>query len=312
MAQVFTSKGEASLLNFLYEVCKGQGRTSIKAFLTKGRIAVNGQKIKAFDWPLKAGDEVEIIPKGVSIADNMMAKAIDDVEHSGVKVLYEDDHIIVIEKRAGLPTIAPRSGQAGHERNAYSILTDYMHRQKKAGDKASVRVSSSRVFIVHRLDRDTSGLLVFAKDERTKDILQSKWNELVLKRTYIAILPGALSPSDGTVTSWLTENEKSFKMSSSPVDDGGQMAVTHYRTVSKTAHYSKIAFELETGRKNQIRVHAAVDLGHPIVGDEKYGSREKFGGRIALHAAVLSFRNPYGGEVLTFESPLPREFGRLK
>lgn len=312
MAQIFKAKGDASLLSFLYESLKGQSRTSIKNYLSKGQVAVNGQKIKAFDWPLKAGDEVEVIPKGVSIADNMMHKAVDDVEKNGVKIVYEDDHLIVIDKRAGLPTIAPRNGQVGHERNAYSILTDYMHRQKRAGDKASVRIASNRVFIVHRLDRDTSGLLVFAKDERTKDILQSKWNELVLERKYIAILPGTLTPEKGTVTSWLTENEKSLKVSSSPTDDGGQMAVTHYNTISKNAHYSKVAFELETGRKNQIRVHAATDLGHPIVGDEKYGSKEKFGGRIALHAATLSFRNPYGNEVLKFESPLPREFSRLK
>lgn len=338
MAQRFTVKQDMSLLPFLYESYPGASRTGVKAYLTNGRVIVNGQKVTAHDWPLRPGDEVEVLPKGVAIADSMKSDAVDSLAKAGIDILYEDDHLIVVCKRAGLPTISPKKGE--HERNLYSILMDYMHTGKNADRKAfgmgkkgrgkqiaadpeaaAIVYRKARVFIVHRLDRDTSGILLFAKDERTKDLLQSKWSEMVLERRYVGIVEGCPEQEKGVIESWLTENEKSLKVTSSPVNDGGQRAVTHYRVLETAKRLSKVEFELETGRKNQIRVHASQVLRCPIVGDVKYGASGTFvvkapNGlscrRIALHAKTLVFRHPFGGEIMRFDSPLPAEFDRLK
>lgn len=313
MGQKIAVKEDSLLLDYLYSQFQDRSRTSVKAYLSGGRIMVNGVKTKAFDTPLKKGDTIELVAKGESIAEAMMTRAEDVLTTHGIKLIYEDNWIIVVEKRAGLPTIAPKYGDPGHERNAYAILTDYMHRSLRAAHKAGKRLQSSgRVFIVHRLDKDTSGLLVFAKDERTKDILQSKWKDLVYERKYMAILDGVVEEDSGTITSWLTENEKSLKMSSSASDDGGQMAVTHWRCLHRGKHFSTVEFELETGRKNQIRVHAATELHHPVAGDNKYGSPTPFNGRIALHAETLVFRHPYKNETMRFHSDIPQEFKKLR
>lgn len=338
MAQIHTAKQDASLLTFLFETYPESSRTQVKSYLTSGRVMVNGQKVTAFDWPLRAGDRVEIIPKGASIANEMKNEAVDGLAKKGINILYEDDHIIVVTKRAGLPTIAPKSG--AHEANLYSILMDYMHTGKAADrkaagmskkgrgkivaqnpDMAAVVYRKARVFIVHRLDRDTSGVLLFAKDERTKDLLQSKWSELVLERRYVAVVEGRPQKEEGRIESWLSENDKSLKVVSSPTDNGGQKAVTRYRLLDCMKNLSVMEFELETGRKNQIRVHCSQVLGCPVVGDEKYGASSRFvvkspNGlscrRIALHATSLVFRHPFGGEVMSFDSPVPEEFSRLK
>lgn len=314
MGQKFTVKDDSTLLPFLLEAFKGQSRTGVKAYLSNNRVLVNSAKVKSHDWPLRKGDVVEVISKDASIGEVMKEDAAKEVTSKGIRIVYEDEHLLVIDKRAGLPTIMPKNGTVKHTPNVYSILTDYMHRSKRAHIKTGEGTysDSSRVFVVHRLDRDTSGLLLFAKDERTKDLLQSKWNEMVLERKYTAVVEGKLTSSSGTITSWLTENDKSLKMSSSPIDNGGLKAISHYKVTEVRNRFSVLEFELETGRKNQIRVHAASVLGHPIAGDEKYGSNVNFHGRIALHAGSLVFRNPYGGSILRFNSPIPEEFSRLR
>lgn len=315
MAQRFKVTHDSPLLEYLFGIFPDQSRTSVKAYLRDDRIVVNGENRTAFDWPLRTGDTLEVLSKGASIGRDMKIGAREALQRQGITIVFEDEHIIVIDKNAGVPSISTRSQKSeGREKSAYSLLTDYMHTEKRANIKAGTGAyrDSSRVFVVHRLDRDTSGLLLFAKDERTKDLLQSKWQELVLERTYTAILEGHPKERQGTIQSWLTENEKSMKMSSSPVDNGGMRAVTRFEVIEDTSRYSKVLFELETGRKNQIRVHAADVLGHPIVGDRKYGASTSFNGRIALHAGRLVFRNPYGGKVESFESPLPDSFKKLK
>lgn len=315
MAQKFKVSHDSPLLEYLFELFPEQSRTGVKAYLKDDRIIVNGENRTSFDWPLKAGDTLEVLTKGASIGRDMKIGAHETLQRQGITIVFEDEHLIVIDKNAGMPSVSTRNQKnGGREKSAYSLLTDYMHTEKRANIKAGTGAyrDSSRVFIVHRLDRDTSGLLLFAKDERTKDLLQSKWNDLVLERSYTAMVEGHLNERRGTVQSWLTENEKSLKMSSSPTDNGGLKAVTRFEVIEETARYSKVRFELETGRKNQIRVHAAEVLGHPIVGDKKYGASTNFNGRIALHAGRLVFRNPYGGRVESFESPLPLSFERLK
>lgn len=305
----YTVQHSSPLLKYLYEIMPDQSRTSVKRYLEDSRIQVNGEIITAFDHQLRHGDVIAVVPKGVAITESVRTGAKEEAASKGVKVIYEDEWIIVIDKKAGVPTIRQSTKESD---TAYSILTAYV-KAKAGAERHHLKIYSkgpARVFIVHRIDMGTSGLLLFAKDERTKDLLQSKWNSMVLERKYRAVVEGSIVPPNGTVESWLTDNEKSFKVSSSPVDDGGEHAVSHYRTVVPGKKYSAVDFELETGRKNQIRVHCQ-DLGHPIVGDRKYGASTNPIKRLGLHAATLVFRHPQTNEILRFTSPVPKEFDAI-
>lgn len=239
-----------------------------------------------------------------------------------LEILYEDDCIIVADKPAGLLTMS--TGKDG-EITAYSILTDYVrsgkHRYSRGKD------GWNRIFIVHRLDRDTSGVIVFAKDPETKYALQNDWNDTVLERKYVAVLEGIPEIPEGTIDSYLKDNPKSCRVYSSVTDNGGKYSVTHYRLLSpegKTSgdrsggtpssrtgqRYSLVEFELETGRKNQIRVHAA-EIGHPIAGDIKYGALTNPARRLCLHARTLAFRHPLTGKTIRFDTGIPDAFLRL-
>ena len=275
-----TVKEGAPLLEYLYTALAPRSRTGIKSLLTHSRISVNGRVVTAYDHQLKPGDRIEV---------NANRKAT--FEDRNLKIVYEDKWLIVADKRNGLPTISTRKE---NEITAYSILFAYMES----------KVENGRIFIVHRLDRDTSGLLVFAKDEQTKHMLQENWNRSVVERKYLGVCEGNFRHSEDTIVSWLKENPKSLKMSSSPIDNGGQKAVTHFRVLEQKNGFALLEIELETGRKNQIRVQLA-SIGHPIAGDRKYGAVANPFGRLALHAATLSFRHPHTGKILTFTSPLP-------
>ena len=280
---------DSALLQYLYEILAGQSRTSIKAYLTHARITVNGQSTTAFDHPVRKGDRISILDKG------MMIKKRGGDKETRVKIVFEDTWIIVADKRSGVLTMS--TGAEG-EVTAYSLLSDYMKR---------MHGRNSKIFIVHRIDRETSGLVIFAKDERTKQNLQENWNESVLERKYCAIIEGRPRETEGTVRSWLKENPKSLKVTSSPVDNGGKEAVTHYRVISSGKHYSLTEFELGTGRKHQIRVHASL-MGCPVAGDRRYGAKENPMGRIALHARSIKFRHPVTGKIMSFDTGLPNAF----
>lgn len=280
---------DSALLQYLYEILAGQSRTSIKAYLTHARITVNGQSTTAFDHPVRKGDRISILEKG------MIMKKRGGEKETRVKIVFEDAWLIVANKRSGVLSMS--TGAEG-EVTAYSLLSDYVKRMYGR---------NSRIFIVHRIDRETSGLIIFAKDERTKMKLQENWNESVLERKYCAILEGRPQEVAGTIHSWLKENPKSLKVSSSPVDNGGKEATTHYRTVSSGEHFSLAEFELETGRKHQIRVHASL-IGCPVTGDRRYGAKENPMGRIALHARSIKFRHPVTGKIMSFDTGLPNAF----
>ena len=218
-------------------------------------------------------------------------------------ILYEDDCIIVADKPSGLLTMS--TGKEG-EITAYSILTDYV-RSARGGRNTR---DKGRIFIVHRLDRDTSGVIVFAKDEQTKHALQDDWNETILERKYIAAVEGTLEYDEGTVASYLKDNPKSMKVSSSWTDTGGKYSVTHFKVLRSSGQYSLVEFELETGRKNQIRVHASV-IGNPVAGDRKYGSASNPLHRLCLHASTLVFHHPRTGQLLRFDTGIPKDFMRL-
>ena len=312
---------DGALLASLFELLPQQSRTSVKNMLSKGQVVVNGESVTAFDYPLKKGDTLEILPKGISIARATRTDAREQVEKAGVKILFEDEHYLVVDKPSGMLSVSTARGssaKSGHkETTLYAILYAYVKvnkRMERKEDLLSGREpdrSTAKIWIVHRLDKGTSGAVIFAKDERAKDILQSKWKELVAERTYIAWLEGSVEKDSGAVQSWLVESPKSLKMYSSPTEvKDGQLAITHYKVLQRTRHYTQAAFSLETGRKNQIRVHAA-DLGHPVAGDDKYGAQTDPIHRLALHAATLVFRNPYSQKMVRCHSPLPESFERF-
>ena len=298
---------DSPLLDYLFELFPQRSRTGIKNRLSKGQVQVNGESRTAFDHPLRKGDTITILPKGVSIARATRSDAREEVEKIGVKILFEDEHYLVVDKPSGLLTIS--TGKK--EKTLYAILNAYVQRKEDLITGKEPDRSNAKVWIVHRIDKGTSGVLVFAKTERAKDILQSKWKELVAERRYVAWLEGMVEKDSGAIQSWLVESPKSLKMKSFPTEvKDGQLAITHYRVLQRTRYYSEVAFDLQTGRKNQIRVHAA-DLGHPIAGDEKYGAETDPIHRLALHAATLVFRHPFTQKMVRCTSPIPESFERF-
>ncbi len=232
-------------------------------------------------------------------------------QKDGLEIVYEDKWLIVVDKPSGLLTMAAGRNdghmqEAGMQDTAYSRVYDY----------------AGKIFIVHRLDRDTSGLLVFAKDQETKLALQENWDEAVKERKYIAVLEGVIESDEGWVETWLYENPKSMKVHCHEISDKGpqpprkdwQFAATHCRKLNEGKiggkQYTMVEFELETGRKNQIRVHSEW-IGHPIAGDRKYGAQTNPFGRLALHARTLAFIHPRTGKLMKFTSKPPKSFRML-
>ncbi|KEO80323.1 MULTISPECIES: RluA family pseudouridine synthase [Paenibacillus] len=282
-AKTYIVQEPAELLSFLVEHVTGMGRNSIKSALARGQVSVNGIPRTVYNFPLEQGQTVALSKE----------KVIPVVPLTGLRILHEDEAIIVIHKDAGLLSVASAQEQ---EVTAYRQLTAHVRREHPY----------NRIFVLHRLDRDTSGVMMFAKSEAIQQEMQKAWKEVVYERTYIALVEGQVKKAEGTITSWLKES-KTLKMYSSPYPNDGQHAVTHYKLLQANRHFSLLEVRLETGRKNQIRVHME-DIGHPIVGDKKYGSKSKSIGRLGLHARVLSFIHPVTGVLLRFESDIPKTF----
>lgn len=271
------------LMKFLLAQLPDKNRNKIKALLTHRQISVDNEIVTQFDHPLEIGQQVFVNWNKVQGANNLQ----------GLKILFEDTYIVVIEKKAGLLSISTAKEK---EETAYSKLSEYI---KKGNPK-------SRIFVVHRLDKDTSGVMMFAKSEKVQQLLQNAWKEIVSERSYIAVVEGLVTKTSGVITSWLKEG-KNLIMYSSHSPNDGQKAVTHYRVLKKNKNYSLLEVELETGRKNQIRVHLQ-ELGHSIIGDKKYGATNNPISRLGLHARVLAFRHPVTGAEQRFKTPIPNEF----
>ena len=249
----------------------------------------------------------------ISKFEAMMKKSTEIHLSGKLQVIFEDDWLVVVNKPSGLLSIS--SGKEG-EMTAYSILTEYL------GGRGG-RNADRPLFIVHRLDRDTSGIMVFAKDFQTKELLQRNWNESVLERKYVALLEGSIDSEEGWIETWLRDNPKSTIVSCKGDDthlrperleaEGWKFASSHCLKLQDRQidgkSYTLVEFELETGRKNQIRVHAQW-IGHPVAGDRKYVARTNPLGRLALHARTLSFIHPHTGKTLSFSSRLPKGFSR--
>lgn len=280
----YTVDTEAPLLEWLLANLK-QSRSKTKATLQGRGIKVNGKVVTQFDHPLKPGMKVSV----------SKSKQNDLFKSRYVKLVYEDRYIIVVEKNAGILSMAAGQGSM----NVKSVLDDYF---RKSRQKCNAHV-------VHRLDRETSGLMIYAKDMETEQILEHEWHQIVYDRRYMAVLSGEMEEDEGTVANWLKDN-KAFVTYSSPVDNGGKYSVTHYHTLDRTTEHSLVEFKLETGRKNQIRVHAA-DIGHPVCGDRKYGNGDDPLHRLCLHAYMLCFYHPITHQPMEFETPVPANFRHL-
>lgn len=271
------------LMDFLLAKMGGMSRSSVKSLLGHRQVTVNEKVVTQFDYMLKAADSVVI--------NNTRGNV--ELVHPKLRIIFEDSDLIVVEKKEGLLTVT--TGRES-ETTAFLILKNYVK-------KSSTR---NKIYTVHRLDRETSGVILFAKHSDAQHILRDNWHEIVTKRVYVAVVEGKVEKESDRIVSWLTENEISLKISSSRTDNGGKEAITNFRVIKSNDEFSLLEIELETGRKNQIRVHME-SIGHPIVGDRKYGSTTTIG-RLALHARVLEFYHPMTSEPLHFETPVPREF----
>ena len=273
------------LLEFLLDNLK-QSRSKVKATLHGQGVKVNGKTVTQFDFELQPG---------MKVAVSKTKRNQRGFKSRYVKIVYEDRWLVVVEKQPGILSMA-----AGHSTlNVKAVLDDYF---QKSGQKC-------RAHVVHRLDRDTSGLMVYAKDMETEQLFERAWHDIVYDRRYVAVVSGEMEQDEGTVANWLKDN-KAYITYSSPVDNGGKYAVTHYHTLARTTDHSLVEYKLETGRKNQIRVHSA-DMGHPVCGDTKYGNGDDPLRRLSLHAFLLCFIHPMTHERMEFETPIPVAFRQL-
>ncbi len=282
----YTVESEAPLMEFLIASMPERKRTTIKNLLSHNQVAVNGIPTTQFDTPLAPGDEVKV----------NLSREFRVFYNRRLKLVYEDDDIIVVNKGYGLLSMGTDKIKEG---TAYSILRDYLKWQDPR----------NKLFIVHRLDRDTSGLMVFAKSVEAKERLQHNWNNMVLSRKYLAVVEGRPEPEEGEVRSYLAENSR-FEVYSTNNPAEGQLAITRYKTLRSRNGYSLMEVTLDTGRKNQIRVHMK-DLGHPITGDRRYGAKSSPIHRMALHAQTLRFVHPITRKDMNFTTPIPASFAKM-
>ncbi len=282
----YTIEEATTLLPFLLKTLDNKSRNSVKSILTRGQVSVDGQTITQHNHPLEPGQRVDIL----SNKANMKKEAL-----TGLSIVHEDEDLIIINKDPGVLSMA---GKKPNELNAYKQLDNYI----KADNP------KHGIFIVHRLDRDTSGVMIYAKNFEAQQKLQDNWHEVVKERTYTALVEGVVGKEEDTITSWLTEND-AMRVYSSPYDDGGKYAVTHYKKIGANNLYSLLEVELETGRKNQIRVHLQ-DIGHPVVRDKKYGAKTNPIKRLGLHATTLAFIHPRTNELVRYTVKPPKSFYR--
>lgn len=281
---------DAPLMEFLTERLKDYSRTQLKSLLSHRQLWLNGEvMLTRHDYPLKAGDRVDI-------RSSKTMRRNQKLEHSQLKVVFEDESIMVVYKHEGFLTVGTDREKL---QTVYHVLNQYM---KSFGQ-------DRRIFVVHRLDRETSGLLVFAKSKEVQEKLQNNWEKLMLERSYTAVVKGQMPQQEGVIKAYLWE-DKQLRMHASATDNGGQYAETKYSVMGTKGPYSIVQLWLKTGRKNQIRVHLQ-SVGCPIVGDKKYGGPASPIKRVCLHAGLLSFKHPETGQVMHFEWPIPSSFNKL-
>lgn len=276
-------KYDCELLKYLIDNLEGKSKNNIKSLLKNRQILINNKIITQHDYKIYKGQKI-VINYNVDRSDN------------NLDIIYEDSDLIVINKVSGLLTIANAKEK---EKTAYHMVREYLNNKKKG----------SKVFIVHRLDKDTSGIVMFAKNPNIQKLLQDNWEKQVLCREYIAIVEGVLDKSCDTIKTYLKENSTNLVYSTNDTVSG-KLAITSYKVLKENKRYSLLQVNLKTGRKNQIRVHMS-ELGHRIIGDKKYGSKVNPINRLGLHASYLEVINPLTKRTMIFKSRPPRKFENL-
>lgn len=284
---VLQVKAENELMKFLIESMPHKNRNNIKSFLSGNQVEVDGKIVTKFNHLLKPGSVVRIVWQRSEIATKSF---------KGFSIVFEDEHLIVIDKHSGVLSVATKGER---DYTAYNFLSKHVKREGP----------NKKIFVVHRLDRETSGLMVFAKSANVQHLMQDNWKDVVTERAYLAIVEGIVEDSEGTIESYLHENGV-FVVFSDQNPESGKKAITNYTVLKRSKEYTLLMVRLDTGRKNQIRVHMQ-DLGHPIINDKKYGAKLNPIDRLGLHAKVLAFTHPITGEKLRFETAMPRKFQRL-
>ena len=284
--RTYAVSDDDTLLSAVSKILSDHTATKIKSMLKHDQFAINGTPCSQFDREVKAGDEIAI----------NFDQSFATFKNQRLELVYEDDDILVVNKGYGLLSMGTDRVKEG---TVYSLMRAYV----KTHDPRK------HVFIIHRLDRDTSGLMMLAKSVEAKDALQHNWNNMVLSRKYVAVLEGELESDEGVVKSYLAENSK-FEVYSTNNPNEGQLAITNYKVIRRGRGMTLVEVELDTGRKNQIRVHMK-DVGHPIVGDRKYGAKPSPIHRLALHAQTLRFVHPITRKDMKFETPIPAKFRGL-
>ena len=284
---------EIELLEFLYQIYRDQSRNNVKSILSKRHVAVNGLPVTQFNYKLYKGDIVQVSKEQFDRSQVVKQEAKRKVN---INIVYEDNDILIINKPNGLLTI-----ESDHEKSdtAYKLVLEYMSQKDK----------NARCFQVHRLDKETSGLLLFTKSYELKELLTKNWNTLVKERGYVAVVEGKMPKKEGTIINWLKETDTHL-MYDSKKQGEGLKAITNYQVIKETQKYSLLNITIETGRKNQIRV-AMSEMGHPVVGDDKYGNPSDPLKRLGLHAQTLKFKHPITKENMSFKADIPAVFKKL-
>lgn len=277
---------EGTLLPFLFETLSGMNRTQIKALLKYRHIALKGKAVTQFDTPLLPGDIVEV----------NMGRSFYQFNNPQVRVLFEDQYIVVIEKASGLLSVANDNVR---EKNAFHIMQDYVRHGNP----------DAQLFVCHRLDQYTSGILIFAKDHDLMYELRSNWDYYVKERKYMCVTENIPPRQEDTIESLLAQDSH-MRVFSTDDDERGRLAVTHYRVLQTRGRYALVDVEIFTGKKNQIRVHMS-EMGCPIAGDIKYGAETNPARRLMLHNYRLSFIHPITGELMRFSLTTPNVFRKL-
>ena len=284
--ETYTPTENSRLLDFLFASMPQRKRTNVKELLRHNQVKVNDEVVTQFDLPISPADSVFV----------NLTREFPRFYNRRLKIVYEDDDIIVVNKGYGLLSMGNDKVKDG---TAYSILKEYVKwvdpRQK--------------IFVVHRLDRDTSGLMMFAKNIEAKEAMQHNWNNMVLNRTYVAVVEGSVDDDEGTIRTYLAENSK-YEVYVTDNPQEGQLAVTRFKVLARKNGYTLMELELDTGRKNQIRVHMK-HIGHPIAGDRRYGAKSSPIHRLALHARTLRFAHPASRREMDFSTPIPASFQKM-
>ncbi len=282
-----TIKEDGTLLATAAALLPDYKPTKLKSMLRHNQLAVNGVPTTKFDQPVSAGDQLWV----------NFDRSFQVFSHPRIKLIFEDNDIIVVDKGYGVLSTA--AGKPSDD-TVYNIVKKYA---RGFSDKANI-------YVVHRLDRDTSGLMLLTRTKQARDKLINNWNNMVVERKYIAVVEGKVEQKEGTVKSFLAENPDTYEMYSTDDKKIGRLAVTRYRVIKQGSRFAMVELEIKTGRKNQIRVHMH-DLGNPVSGDRKYGGHPSPINRIALHATTLTIVHPITGKAVTFTSPIPENFNKM-